>query len=173
MKTYIAVIALLLAGTTAFAGGNTPSETLENQVRHELVTLPWLNVFDNISYRVDGGTVTLSGQVTRPTLRTSAERVVKRIEGVEAVDNRIEVLPLSSHDDRLRRHLYRAIYEYPSLRRYAGPVLKPIRIIVRNGHVTLEGIVDNETDRNLANLRANGVHGVFSVTNNLRVVDRT
>jgi len=173
MKACIAVIALLITGMAAIAGGNVPTNPMENKVRHELVTLPWLNVFDNITYRVEGGTVTLSGQVTRPVLRTSAERVVKKIEGVETVDNRIEVLPLSNHDDRLRHQLYRAIYAYPSLHKYSMPVLKPIRIIVKNGNVTLEGIVDNETDRNIANLRASGVHGVFSVTNNLRVAERT
>jgi hyperosmotically inducible protein len=94
---------------------------------------------------------------------------VKRIEGVERVDNQIEVLPVSFHDDRLRLSLYRAIYGYPSMNRYALPVLKPIRIIVKNGHVTLEGVVDNQADKQIANIRANGVHGVFSVTNNLRV----
>jgi hyperosmotically inducible protein len=107
--------------------------------------------------------------VTRPTLKTDAERVVQRIDGVERVDNQIEVLPLSNHDDRLRRSLYRAIYGYPSMNRYALPVIKPIRIIVKNGNVTLEGVVDNQADKNIANIRANGVHGVFSVTNNLRV----
>ena len=93
---------------------------------------------------------------------------MKSIDGVERVDNQIEVLPLSSHDDRLRLSLYRSIYGYTSLNRYALPVIKPIRIIVKNGHVTLEGVVDNQADKNVANIRANGVHGVFSVTNNLR-----
>jgi hyperosmotically inducible protein len=139
------------------------------EVRHELVMLPYLDVFDNVTYSVDGGVVTLAGQVTRPTLKSDAENVVKRIDGVERVDNQIEVLPLSTHDDRLRRSLYRAIYGYPSMNRYALPVIKPIRIIVKNGNVTLEGVVDNEGDRNIANIRANGVHAVFSVTNNLRV----
>ncbi|MGA2600994.1 MAG: BON domain-containing protein, partial [Bryobacteraceae bacterium] len=118
---------------------------------------------------VDGNVVTLSGQVTRPVLKSDAERVVKRIEGVVQVNNQIEVLPLSPHDDRLRRSLYRAIYGYGPLNRYALPVLQPIRIIVKNGHVTLEGVVDNESDKNIVNIRARGVPGSFSVTNNLRV----
>jgi osmotically-inducible protein OsmY len=107
--------------------------------------------------------------VTRPVLKSDAERVVKRIEGVAQVNNQIEVLPVSQHDDRLRRSVYRAIYRSSPLSRYALPVLKPIRIIVKNGHVTLEGVVDNEGDKNIANIRARGVPGAFSVTNNLRV----
>jgi hyperosmotically inducible periplasmic protein len=153
----------------AFAGNNQPAGPLAKEVRHELVMLPYLDVFDNLSYSVDGGVVTLAGQVTRPTLKSDAENLVKRIDGVERVDNRIEVLPLSTHDDRLRLSLYRAIYGYPSMNRYALPVLKPIRIIVKNGDVTLEGVVDNQGDKSIANIRANGVHGVFSVTHNLRV----
>jgi hyperosmotically inducible protein len=95
--------------------------------------------------------------------------VVKHIEGVEKVDNQIEVLPTSPMDDGLRRRLYVAIYGYPSLEKYAMPVVKPIRIIVKNGHVTLEGVVDSEADKNTAGIRANGVPGIFSVTNNLQV----
>ena len=168
MIKYIFVIAVLTTGM-AFAENNHPAGPIAKEVRHELVMLPYLDVFDNLSYKVDGDVVTLSGQVTLPTLKTDAERVVKSIEGVERVDNQIEVLPLSNHDDRLRLSLFRAIYGYPSMNRYALPVIKPIRIIVKNGHVTLEGVVDNAADKNIANIRANGVHGAFSVTNNLRV----
>ena len=131
--------------------------------------LPYLDVFDNLAYKVDGYNVTLYGQVTNPTLKSDAEKAVKGIEGVEKVDNQIEVLPTSPSDDRLRVRLYRAIYGYEPLQRYAMPVIKPIRIIVKNGHVTLEGVVDNEADKNLAGIRANGVSGIFSVTNNLVV----
>jgi hyperosmotically inducible protein len=131
--------------------------------------LPYFGVFDNIAYKVDGYTVTLLGQVVRPTLKSDAENAVKHIEGVEKVDNQIEVLPLSPMDDRLRLELYRAVYGYPALEKYALGVQKPIRIIVKNGHVTLEGVVDNEGDKNLAGLRANGVSGTFSMTNNLQV----
>ena len=139
------------------------------ETRHEILTLPYFGVFDNIEFRVDGEVVTLLGQVVRPTLKTEAEAAVKGIEGVEKVVNHLEVLPLSPNDDRLRLALYRAIYGYAPLQRYALSVIKPIRIIVKNGNVTLEGFVANEGDRNIANIRANGVHGIFSVTNNLRV----
>jgi hyperosmotically inducible protein len=164
----IVAIAVFTTGM-ALAGNNQPAGPIAKEVRHELVMLPYLDVFDNLTYGVDGGVVTLSGQVTRPTLKTDAERAVKRIKGVERVDNEIEVLPVSFHDDRLRRSLYRAIYGSTSLNRYALPVIKPIRIIVKNGHVTLEGVVDNQADKNTAYIRANGVHGAFSVVNNLRV----
>jgi hyperosmotically inducible periplasmic protein len=159
----------VLTTTMTFAQNDPAAARINKEVRHELVMLPYLDVFDNLAYRVDGSCVTLVGQVTRPILKTNAEKVVKGIEGVDKVDNQIELLPLSSHDDRLRRSLYRAIYGYPSMNRYALPVIKPIRIIVKNGNVTLEGVVDNQADKNIANIRANGVHGVFSVTNNLRV----
>ena len=144
-------------------------ERIKKEVRHELVTLPYLGVFDNLAYKVDGYNVTLYGQVTRDVVKSDAEKAVKGIEGVEKVDNQIEVLPTSPMDDQLRRRLYRAIYGYEPLQRYALPVIQPIRIIVKNGHVTLEGVVDNEGDKNLAGIRANGVSGVFSVTNNLAV----
>jgi hyperosmotically inducible protein len=126
-------------------------------------------VFDNIIFKVEGHNVILSGQVIRPTLKTDAERVVKGIEGVEKVDNQIEVLPVSPNDDRLRIRSFRAIYGYSALQRYALPVIKPIRIIAKNGHITLEGVVDSEADKNLVNMRARGVSGAFSVTNNLLV----
>jgi hyperosmotically inducible periplasmic protein len=142
---------------------------ITKEVRHEILMLPYFDVFDNINFRVDGYNITLMGQVTRPTLKSDAEKVVKDIEGVESVNNQIEVLPLSPNDDRLRVALYRTIYGYPALQRYALPVIKPIRIIVKNGNVTLEGVVDSDADKNLVKLRANGVHGAFSVTNNLRV----
>jgi hyperosmotically inducible protein len=145
-------------------------ERIEREVRHELLMLPWFGVFDNIAFKVDGDTVTLMGQVTRPTLKSDAENVVKHIEGVEHVENKIEVLPPSPMDDRLRLALYRAIYGYAPLEKYALGVQKPIRIIVKNGHVTLEGVVDSEADKNLVTIRANSVPGIFSVTNNLQVV---
>lgn len=139
------------------------------EVRHELLMLPYFGVFDYIAFKVDGSTVTLLGDVVRPVLKSDDENAVKRIEGVEKVDNQIEVLPPSSMDDRLRMELFRAIYQYPALQRYELGVQKPMRIIVKNGHVTLEGVVDSDGDKNLAGLRVNGVPGVFSVTNNLQV----
>jgi len=145
-------------------------ERIVREVRHELLMLPYFGVFDYIAFKVDGPTVTLLGEVVRPVLKSDAENAVKHIEGVEKVDNQIEVLPPSSMDDGLRVQLFRAIYGYPALEKYALGVQKPMRIIVKNGRVTLEGVVDNEADKNLAGLRANGVSGIFSVTNNLQVV---
>ena len=110
---------------------------IQKEVRHELVMLPFLTVFDNLAFQVNGYDVTLLGQVTNPTLKSDAGNVVKKIEGVEKVDNQIEVLPTSPIDDRLRLALYRAIYGDPALQRYALPVIKPIRIIVKNGNVSL------------------------------------
>ena len=145
-------------------------ERIIREVRHELLMLPYFGVYDYIAFKVDGSTVTLLGQVIRPTLKSDSENVVKRIEGVDKVDNQIEVLPPSPMDDRLRTRLFRAIYQYPALQRYELGVQKPIRIIVKNGRVTLEGVVDSEGDKNLVGIRANGVSGTFSVTNNLQVV---
>src|ERR1700736_4272757 len=177
MKLRIMIVAgLVLAFASAVLGqqatqpSSRATERITKEVRHELLMLPYFGVFDNIAYKVDGYNVTLMGQVSRPTLKSDAENVVKRIEGVEHVDNQIEVLPTSPNDDRLRLALFQAIYGDPSLQKYALGVQKPIRIIVKNGKVTLEGVVDNEGDKNIANIRANGVPGVFSVTNNLQVV---
>ena len=144
-------------------------ERIQREVRHELVMLPYYGVFDNLAYRVDGATVTLLGEVTRPTLKSDAGNVVKRIEGVENVVNKIEVLPPSPTDDRIRLAVYRAVYGQTGLDRYALQAVPPIHIIVKNGNVTLEGVVANGGDKNLAGIRANGVPGIFKVTNNLRV----
>ncbi len=145
-------------------------EQLSKEVRHQLVMLPWYSVFDNLAYKVEGDKVTLSGQVTRPVLKSDAGAAVKSIEGVASVVNNIEVLPLSPMDDQLRRAVFRAIYGDAGLSRYSVQAVPSIHIIVKNGNVTLEGVVDNETDKNIANLRANGVPNVFSVKNNLVVV---
>jgi hyperosmotically inducible protein len=173
MKVKNSMVLVALLSVSAFAQNNQvpqkAEERIKKEVRHELVMLPFLTVFDNLAYKVDGYNVTLMGQVTRPTLKSDAENVVKHIEGVEKVDNQIEVLPLSPMDNQLRRRLYRAIYGYPTLQKYDMPTIKPIRIIVKNGHATLEGVVDREADKNLAGLRANGVPGLFSVANNLVV----
>jgi hyperosmotically inducible periplasmic protein len=144
-------------------------QNLIKEVRHQLLLLPYYSVFDNLSYRIDGYTVTLDGQVVRPTLKSDAESEVKSIEGVEGVVNNIEVLPISPMDDQLRRSVYRALYGNPALSRYAYSSVASIHIIVKNGNVTLEGVVDNESDKNLAGLRANQVPNVFSVKNNLSI----
>jgi hyperosmotically inducible protein len=171
-----AVLATVLAlGAVAAAlaqPGARGEQRIEREVRHELVMLPYYGVFDNLAFKVDGNKVTLLGEVTRPTLKSDAEAVVKKIEGVESVDNQIEVLPLSPNDDRIRLAAYRAIYGQASLNRYALQAIPPIHIIVKNGNVRLEGVVANEGDKNLAGIRAKGVSGAFSVTNNLRVENR-
>ena len=143
---------------------------LYKEVRHELVMLPYYGVFDNLSYKVDAdGTVTLLGQVARPVLKSDAENAVKRIEGVTKVVNNIEVLPTSMNDDRIRRAVYRAIYSNSVLSQYQLRAVPPIHIIVKNGNVTLEGAVARQMDKQVAGIQANGVSGVFSVTNNLMV----
>ncbi len=143
-------------------------EKIMKKVRHELVTLPYYGVFDNLAYKVEGSTVTLYGQVVRPSTRKDAERRVARIDGVEQVINEIEVLPLSSFDDRIRLATYRELQRTGSLYRYFLGANPSIHIVVNRGHVTLEGVVANEGDRNLANIAARNAFGSFSVTNNLR-----
>lgn len=160
-------LCFLLSLTVFAADKNT--DRLAKEVRHELLMLPYYGVFDNLAYRVDGAKVTLFGQVSRPTLKSDAEKVVKKIEGVERVENEIEVLPNSPNDDRLRLAVYRAIYSKPQLQRYQLGAVPPIHIIVKNGNVSLEGVVANEGDKNVAGIAANGVPGVFSVKNNLAV----
>jgi hyperosmotically inducible protein len=166
---FATLFTLASLGTAQDAQPSKSQERIIKEVRHELLMLPYFGVFDYIAFKLDGGTVTLLGDVVRPTLKSDAENAIKHIEGVEKVDNQIEVLPPSSMDDRIRMQLFRAIYQYAALQRYELGVQKPIRIIVKNGHVTLEGVVDSDGDKNLAGLRANGVPGVFSVTNNLQV----
>jgi osmotically-inducible protein OsmY len=174
-KLAVVVIALLTLASLGLAQDREQlspkaQDRITREVRHELLMLPYFGVFDYIAFKVDGSMVTLLGEVVRPTLKSDSENAVKHIEGVEKVENQIDVLPPSPMDDGLRIRLYREIYGYPALEKYALGVQKPIRIIVKNGRVTLEGAVDNESDKNLAGLRANSVPGIFSVTNNLQVV---
>ena len=164
-----------------FAGASQPRDAeqqrseekyrqkLAKEVRHQLLLLPYYSVFDNLAFKVEGDKITLSGQVVRPALKSDAEAAVKSIEGVASVVNNIEVLPVSPMDDQLRRAVYRAIYNDSSLFRYGESAVPSVHIIVKNGNVTLVGVVDNESDKNLANLRANGVPNVFSVKNDLAV----
>ena len=174
----IPLLAVLIAATTIQARVQNTShqrnerkmqENLVKEVRHQLLLLPYYSVFDNLLFKVEGDKVTLLGQVVRPTLKSDAENAVKSIEGVASVNNQIEVLPVSPMDDQLRRAVYRAIYGDAVLSRYGMSALPSIHIIVKNGNVTLEGVVDSESDKNLANLRASAVPNVFSVTNNLTV----
>jgi hyperosmotically inducible protein len=182
-KSLLAVLALpLIFSMAALASpaiqDNQPTGALSQksidriykEVRHELVMLPYYGVFDNLAYKVDpDGTVTLLGQVSRPTLKSDAENAVKRIEGVEKVVNNIEVLPTSMNDDQIRRAAYRAIYGNDVLSQYQVRAVPPIHIIVNNGHITLEGVVARQMEKQIAGMQANGVHGAFSVTNNLAV----
>lgn len=174
----IPILAMLIAATAVPARSQNTShqrndkkmqENLVKEVRHQLLLLPYYSVFDNLLFKVEGDKVTLLGQTVRPTLKSDAENAVKSIEGVASVNNQIEVLPVSPMDDQLRRAVYRAIYGDTVLSRYGMSALPSIHIIVKNGNVTLEGVVDSESDKNLAGLRANGVPNVFSVTNNLTV----
>ena len=191
MIRYALTIAVLTAGI-ALAQNNKASANINEKVRHELVKLPYYGVFDNLEFTVDGGVVTLLGQASRPVLKSDAEGVVKRIEGVTTVRNQIEVLPLSPNDDRIRAAVYTRLYRTPALQKYTSNRTEPIlhhgrfrsiggivndtpigyhaiHIVVKNGHVTLEGAVGRESDKTIANIQANGVSGVFSITNRLRV----
>lgn len=163
---WIAIAAALLLTVGAFA--KVP-ETIDARVHHALVMLPYLNLFDDLSYRVDGTTVTLFGQVTDPVVKSDAQNVVKRTEGVTEVNNQIEVLPLSPFDNQIRWREYRAIFGYEPLQRYSMGALPSIHIIVKDGRVTLKGVVSNQQDKQFAYMRANSVPGVFSVTNDLQV----
>ncbi len=182
-KSLLAVLAVsLILSMVAFASpafqdsqpaGTLPQKSFDRivkEVRHELVMLPYYGVFDNLAYKVDpDGTVTLLGQVSRPTLKSDAENVVEHIEGVEKVANNIEVLPTSIDDDRIRRAAYRAIYGNSVLSQYQLRAVPPIHIIVKNGNIILEGVVARTMDKQIAGMQANSVHGAFSVTNNLVV----
>ena len=149
------------------SGQATEQARMEKEVRRALVTQPFYSLFDNLAFKVDGDRVTLMGQVVTPTRKSDAANTVKSIEGVAAVDNQIEVLPVSPTDNRIRRAVFHAIYSAPGMQKYAIQAVPPIHIIVKNSHVTLIGVVLNEADKTLANLRAKSVPGVFSVTNQL------
>jgi hyperosmotically inducible periplasmic protein len=166
-----------LAMSARQAGHNDPyvhgpanESRMLQEIRHQLVMLPYYSIFDDLAFRVDGGTVTLLGAVTRPTLKSDSENVVKRIEGVTQVNNQIEVLPLSPMDNQIRRAMSRAVYGDPMIGdRYGNRALPSIHILVKNGNVTLEGVVANQADKNLIGIRANSVPNVFKVENNLLV----
>ncbi len=172
LLTLFAVTAVLYAQAPASREA-TGVDRLANRVRKELVTLPFLSTFDNLAFRVNGGTITLEGQVTRPVLKKDAENVVKRVEGVEKVVNNIEVLPLSPADDDIRIATYRSIFSHPALNRYAIRAQPPIRIIVKNGNVTLVGVVNSEQEKTIAGMQANQVPGVFQVKNELQTETRS
>jgi len=169
---------LLVLGVLAISVGVVNAAPPESQrmmekVRKELVTLPYYGVFDNLEYKVEGNTVTLYGQVRNPTTRSDAQRRVARIEGVDRVINNIEVLPVSTFDDSIRARTYRAVFRSGSLYRYSMGANPSIHIVVKNGRVALEGVVSSKMDSQLAYMAANGVPGVFSVTNNLRIASHS
>lgn len=170
LSKLLAVSAMMvLAVSIAVAGPPDPQGSTMNKVRKELVTLPYYGVFDNLEYKVDGDTVTLYGQVRKPITKKDAEQRVAKIEGVDRVVNQIEVLPVSGFDDTIRARAYRAIFRSGSLYRYSMGANPSIHIVVKNGRITLEGVVSNRMDSQLAYMAARGVSGAFSVTNNLRV----
>jgi hyperosmotically inducible periplasmic protein len=182
LHTFLAAILALGTSGMAFASSTDQPSTagtsnadiriqqrLSGEVRHELNMIPQFTVFDNLAYRVDGSTVTLFGQVRDAIVKDSAEKRVKRLEGVERVNNQIEILPASFNDDRIRRQVARAVFNDSRLFSYAIQPVPPIHIIVKNGHVNLEGIVRTQVEKDDAFIRANGVPGVFSVQNNLQV----
>lgn len=171
---FVLVNGFVLAQTVDQTGANSAidqrsEERIVKQVRHELLVIPQVTIFDNLAYRVDGETITLMGEVRNPVIKDEAQTAVKHIEGVEQVNNQIEVLPVSQNDDRIRRQVARAIFNEPRLFEYATQPVPPVHIIVKNGHVSLEGVVANRDDKNVAGIRANSVPGVFSVENDLRV----
>lgn len=150
-------------------GSSKMQDSMTREVYHQLVLLPHLTVFDNLQYQVNGNNVTLSGEVSQPINKSDAESAIKSIEGVGTVTDNIKVLPLSPMDNQIRLAEFRAIYGFPSLQKYAEYAVQSIHIIVDNGHVTLEGKVDSQADKDTANVRANTVPNVFSVQNNLQV----
>lgn len=173
-KALVLGFAMIAAGFS-LAAKNASASVAENaglqrQVEHQLNMLPYVNAFDYMSFTVnENGVVTLSGQVTNPALKSDAFNAVKRIAGVERVDNQIAVLPPSFFDNGLRIRLFRTIYGEPALQKYGVGAEKNIRIIVANGHVTLLGYVDNKGDKIIAGIRAGSVPGIFSVDNQLQV----
>jgi hyperosmotically inducible protein len=165
----LAMACLLTSPILAQKPSERGAARLIREIRHEVITLPYYDVFDWVTFQLDGYKVTLNGFVSRPTLKSDIERVVKGIEGVEGVTNKIEVLPLSPNDDRLRVAVYRAVYGHTALQRYGMRAQQPIHIIVKNGNVTLEGVIGTESEKNIAGIQARSVPGVFDVKNNLTV----
>lgn len=169
-------VAALLVGSASLASAENSAvvpvvtqSRAEKQIQHNLMMLPYFTPFDDVKFALNGDTVTLTGAVLTEQRKKDAEWAVKQVESVAKVNDQIEVLPASFFDDRLRIALARAIYGYGPLERYDLGTVAPIRIIVKNGHATLEGVVANQMDKILVNMRANQVPGLFSVTNDLEV----
>ncbi|HEY3769637.1 MAG TPA: BON domain-containing protein [Candidatus Angelobacter sp.] len=162
-------ISIFASSGTQSGGSQHTQDRVSKEVYHELVMLPQLTIFDNIAYRIDGGKVTLLGQVREAILKDAAQGAVKKIEGVDVVDNQIEILPPSPNDDRIRHEVTRAIFNDDALFPYSMGSVPSIHIIVKGGHVTLEGAVNNQGDKDRVGIKANGVSGIFEVKNNLQV----
>jgi hyperosmotically inducible protein len=165
----------LLAGTGLAADKVNPNvprtdDEIAKSVRHELLMYPYYGVFDDINFTVDRAHVTLNGFVTEPVKKSDIEKIVAKLPGVEGVSGNIQVLPLSPMDNRLRRQIAAAIYRFPALSRYGLGTHPSIHIIVNNGHVMLTGVVDSETDKNLAAIRASSAMSFGAIVNNLQVV---
>jgi hyperosmotically inducible periplasmic protein len=177
MRKLLLVLTILVLGIGSGFGsqprkGDLTSihDRLSREVRRQLMLLSNYTVFDNLEFTITGAdTINLAGQVTRPTLKRDAETAVQSVEGVGNIVNQIEVLPLSADDDRIRMATLRSIYSKPGLDRYAAMAIPSIHIIVKNGKVTLVGVVASEGDKELAGLSAKGVSGAFEVVNNLRI----
>jgi len=172
-RLFILSLALGLAALPALATSNNgftdDQLRVAEKVRKQIVTLPFYSLFDNVAFSLDGNTVTLNGEVYRPSMRKSVERAAMQVEGVNEVVNNLEILPTSFHDDRIRIATLRALYSHPALNRYGFRSVPPIHIIVKNGDIRLEGVVNRQSEKNMAGILANGVFGAFTVTNNLRV----
>lgn len=165
-----ATAAGLLFGISLVGASYDPSVPLERRAVHEVRMYPRYSIWDNINISATDGNLVLSGQVSEPFKKADLQRIMQRIPGVTSVTNELKVLPASFQDDRLRLQVARAIYRDPVLSRYGMQVVPPIHIIVENGHVTLEGVVSTEMERNVAGIRANGAGLSFGmVTNHLRV----
>ena len=165
-RSVLAVVFCALLGAGSVAAKDV---SLTDKVRHELNMLPYYGVFDAISYEVNGNAVTLSGAVHYPVLASDAVNVVKNIPGVTSVANQIEVLPLSRFDDQIRLAAWRTIYSWPTMSRVATMAQPPVRILVKNGEITLVGMVPTQSDKDALNIRANSIPNVFSVKNELAV----
>lgn len=178
----VLIVPLALILPTLAAAGNPPAQQkapeetevyLNREIRHQLIMLPYYNIFDWFTFKVSNYDVTLDGYAIDPAIKSAAGNVVKGIEGVRKVTNNIKVLPPSTMDDHIRYAEYRAIYGYPGFEKYAIQAIGPIHIIVDSGHVILEGVVDSEGDKNIADIHAKGVPGVFSVTDNLKIAQQS
>jgi hyperosmotically inducible periplasmic protein len=171
----IFLMSLVPVGMASVSKQTTPSSSgiqpknLQDRIQHSLLMLPYYDVFDQIGYKIQGDTVTLVGEVKRPLLKDEAEQAVRKLTGVTKVMNDIEILPLSSMDDSLRLMTFRAIYSRPGFEKYGLQAVKPIRIIVKNGNVTLVGVVASEFDKIEAEMAARSVPFAFSIKNELTI----